>query len=63
MYNADITKYSSIKLDYLFCIIVIKCTFYCPNNKDINFLKHSLQKIHFSNNAGTKPRAQVLASA
>ena len=23
MANADITKYSSIKLDYLFCIIVI----------------------------------------
>ena len=23
MYNADITKYSSIKLDYLFCIIGI----------------------------------------
>jgi len=28
MYNADITKYSSIKLDYLFCIIgitLLKC--------------------------------------
>jgi hypothetical protein len=24
MANADITKYSSIKLDYLFCIIGIK---------------------------------------
>jgi hypothetical protein len=24
MANADITKYGSIKLDYLFCIIVVK---------------------------------------
>ncbi len=27
MANADITKYSSIKLDYLFCIIGIKSKF------------------------------------